>query len=282
MKKVWFIFGIGIFLLTISLIVGIPELEKAKVAKINIVDQINYGSYYTDPETVGKNIEKASGDPLTEAFVFTINSPGGSVVASKSIMEMINNIRKPTVCKINDIGTSGAYWIASGCDIIVADSLSMTGGIGATASYLEYSGLFEKYGINYERLVSGKYKDTGTPYRNLTERERGKLMDKLNKIHDVFVKSVSENRGLNYSFMKNISDGSVYLGSEAKELGLVDYLGGEEKVREVLHNKLDKEIRYENYGRDVSLLDLFTSVKNKDSLLKNFLSNKEERLPQLK
>ncbi|MFB6075951.1 MAG: signal peptide peptidase SppA [Candidatus Aenigmatarchaeota archaeon] len=272
MKKVWLIVVFGIFLFAISLFFGIPELEKAKVAKINIAGQINYGSYYTDPVSISENIERANEDPLTEAFLFTINSPGGSVVASKHVMQKIKSIEKPTVCKINDLGASGAYWIASACDHIVSDPLSMVGGIGVTGSYLEYSGLFDKYGIDYERLVSGKYKDTGTSYRNLTEREREKLMKKINEIHKAFMISVSENRGLNLSTVKNISDGTVYLGNKGKKIGLIDQLGGEDEVEDILKSELGREIRYEEFRKEVSVTDILSAKSENQKLIKNLLS----------
>jgi protease-4 len=165
-------------------------------------------------------------DPSVKGVLIEINSPGGSVVASREIAMAIKGMEKPTVCWLGDLAASGAYWIASACDTIVADPLSLTGSIGVTASYLQFAGTMEKYGVTYERFVSGEEKDTGSPFRNLTESEREGMFRLVNETFRYFLEDVIRNRELSDgTTIEKIKTGGLILGQDAKELGLVDELG---------------------------------------------------------
>ena len=99
-------------------------------------------------------IKKANKDQSVKGIIFAINSPGGTVVASEEIVNAIKQTKKPKIAWIREVGASGAYWVASACDEIVADPMSITGSIGVISSYLEFSGLMKKYGVGYERQRS--------------------------------------------------------------------------------------------------------------------------------
>src|SRR3989344_8887468 len=178
-------------------------------------------------------IQRAKKDSAIKGIIFEINSPGGTVVASEEIANAIKEAGNPTTAWIREIGTSGAYWIASATNIIVASPMSFTGSIGVIGSYLEFSDLMEKYGLKYEGLVTGKYKDTGSMYKDLSIEEREILMKKLNAVHDYFVENVARNRRMNKTKVAELATGMFYLGKEAKELGLVDYLGGKKEAIEL-------------------------------------------------
>ncbi len=211
-------------------------------------------------------IEKADKNPNIKAIVLEINSPGGTVVASEEIARAVKNTRKPTIAWIRDVGASGAYWVASASDVIVADPLSVTGSIGVIGSYLEYSGLMEKYGVTYEQLISGKYKDTGSPYKPLTDEEKDLLQQKLDIIHQYFIEDVAKNRNLTIDKVENISTGIFYLGKEAKDLGLVDQLGGKEEVINILKEKLEvKDINFVEYKERKTIADLFSQLSTTSS-----------------
>ncbi len=186
-----------------------------------------------------KIIKDVSEDDSVVGVIFEINSPGGSVVASQEIADAIKFLNKTNYAVIRESGASGAYWIASATDKIIASPMSITGSIGVYGSYLEFSGLFEKYGVNYERLISGKYKDLGVPYRNLTTDEMNLLQSKLNKIHEFFIKEVAKNRNMDINMIRNLSTGEFYLGEEAKDLGLVDVLGNRDTAIELMKQELN-------------------------------------------
>lgn len=192
------------------------------------------GAETSSSEDVVASIEKAGEDKRIKAILLDINSPGGSAVASEEIASAIKNAEKPVVALIRDIGTSGAYWAASSADSIVASPLSITGSVGATASYLEFSGLMKKYGVGYERLVSGEFKDSGAPFRQLDEEERKMLQEMIESTGSYFVQSVRENRMLSEDAVKGISSAKIYSGTQAKELNLVDELGNIETAKEIV------------------------------------------------
>ena len=175
-----------------------------------------------------ENLEKAESDKNIKGIILEINSPGGAVVASEEVVNAIKEIDKPIVAWIREIGTSGAYWIASAADKIVASPMSITGSIGVIGSYLEFEDLMKKYGVSYERLVAGEYKDVGSPYRELGEDERSLLQAKLNRIYGFLVSDIASNRGLEEKRVRQLANGFFYLGEEAYNYGLVDYLGGKE------------------------------------------------------
>lgn len=217
-------------------------------------------------DTIINNLKKAKDNEGIKAIVLEINSPGGTVVASKEVAEYISELKneKPVVAWIREMGASGAYWIASSSSLIVADEMSITGSVGVISSYLEFSDLMEKYGVKYERLVAGELKDTGSPYKELNDAERRLMEIKLNKIHDLFLKEVADNRKLNQNQINEIRSGFFYLGVEAKEIGLVDELGGRElaikRAKELGKIKDGKVVEYKN---EKSLLELVQGFTNK-------------------
>jgi protease-4 len=184
------------------------------------------------PDDVFSMIKSAEENPSIRGVLFQINSPGGSVVASREIAYAVKNMEKPTLCWMGDIAASGAYWIASSCDYIMADPLSLTGSIGVTASYLEFSKLFEKYGVTYEQITSGERKDIGSPFRNITEEEREKLEYLTGEIFDYFLNDVKNNRNLNESQVEQITSGDIFLGKDAVSLGLIDSVGTIQDAKE--------------------------------------------------
>ncbi len=177
-------------------------------------------------------------DAKVKGIIIEIDSPGGTAVASKEIADAIKNLNKTNYAVIRGVGASGAYWAASASDKIFASSLSITGSIGVIASYLQFSELFEKYGIEYERLVAGEKKDLGSPFRDLDKKEREILQKKLDLMHEIFIQEVAENRGLNVSYVNELADGEFYLGQEALGLGLVDVLGNREDAVEMMKEEL--------------------------------------------
>lgn len=186
-------------------------------------------SYFSDDgassESLVSKIESANEDENIEAIVFWINSPGGSAVASDEVASAVLASEKPTVAVIREVGASGAYWIASACDHVVANRMSITGSIGVISSYLEFSELMENYGVSYQRLVAGDKKDIGTPFRALASSEEELLQEKIDVIHGYFIDAVATNRGLERMIVAEAATGEFYLGSEALELGLIDELG---------------------------------------------------------
>ncbi len=206
-------------------------------------------------------IEEADKNSEVKVILLEINSPGGSAVASDEIAAAVKKTQKPVVALIRESGASGAYWIASATDHIIANRMSITGSIGVISSYLEFSGLMEKYGVGYEQLIAGDHKDLGTPYRKLTTEEKNILQKKLDKIHDFFIEEVATNRKLEVAKVQKIATGEFFLGVEALQLGLVDQLGGKDETEAYIQQQYAlPEVNYLTYQHQAGFLDLFSNV----------------------
>lgn len=214
---------------------------------------------------VVKFIERAEKNPAVKAILFEINSPGGSAVASDEIGSAIKKTKKFTVSVIRDTGASGAYWIASATDLIIANKMSITGSIGVISSYLEFSGLLDKYGVEYQRLVSGKYKDIASPFRNMTAEEERIFQKNLDTIRDYFIEEVAKNRNMSKSKVRQFSEGLFYIGSEAKELGLIDVLGNKDDAVKIIEDKFNITADLVEYKEKKTFMDIISDVFSRQS-----------------
>jgi protease-4 len=221
-------------------------------------------SSYISSTTIIEMIDSAESNPNVQAIILEINSPGGTVVGTKEVVARVKEISKPVVAWIREIGASGAYWIASAADKIVADPLSLTGSIGVSSAYREYSGLYQKYGITYVNLTIPDNKDIGSPYKELTEEEKDIFMHILNESYLEFVNDVAENRNLTVDYLINESSmGAIILGKDAYDIGLIDYLGGKDLAINVSSELAG--IEYPSVGEienQISIFDLLASVRN--------------------
>jgi protease-4 len=213
-------------------------------------------------------IEKAKKDPNVKAIIFEINSPGGSPVATDEISQEIKSLTKnniTTTAWIREEGASGAYWIASSTEHIVANKMSIVGSIGVIGSYIEWYGLMNRYNVTYNRLVSGEYKDTGVPYRPMTTQEESYIQAKLDKLHEFFIEQVASNRNMSVEKVRSLADGSIYLGVEAKDNGLIDSLGGEQEAIDYIGQKLNITVTTKEFSKQKSLIESFFSAINQNS-----------------
>lgn len=178
-----------------------------------------------NPEDIIEQLRRADKDDSVKAILLRINSPGGTAAASQEIYREVKRVKKPVVVSIADVGASGAYWVACGADRIVASPASDVGSIGVILIIPNLKELFEKVGIEYVVVSKGKYKDLGNPARRLTEEERKILDAQAEIVYEQFIDAVAENRKLSESEVKELATGLAFLGTEAKEKGLVDDLG---------------------------------------------------------
>ena len=227
---------------------------------VTAADGVFASSMASSPDLV-KLIEKAGQDDSVKAVVFMINSPGGSAVASDEVATAVKALNKTTVAVIRDMGTSGAYWVASATDHVIANRASFTGSIGVIASYLEVPGLLEEYNVTYRRLVAGKYKDMGSPFKEMTSEEQRIFQESLDELHDVFIHEVAANRKMSYDSVKELATGAFYTGMKAEELGLVDELGGKQEAKRYLEKTLNTTVSFKPYKRPKSFVEtLMTGV----------------------
>lgn len=192
-------------------------------------------------ENILYSIKQANNNPDIKAIVVEIDSTGGYPVAGEEISKAIENSEKPILGFIRQSGASAAYWAVSGADRIWASQNSDIGSIGVTQSYLNNTEKNKIDGYTYEQLNAGKFKDTGSPDKALTKEEKNLLMRDVNIIYQNFMEAVSINRNIPLEEVKKIADGSLMLGEIAKELGLIDEIGGITEVENYLEEQLGEK-----------------------------------------
>jgi protease-4 len=257
------------------------DIATGNVAVIDIkgvisssVDGGVFGSSGANPDTIISLIDEAEANPNVKAIIFEVNSGGGSPVASDEIAKRIEKINKTTVAFIRDIGASGAYWIAVSTDHIMANRMSLVGSIGVTSTYLSFEGLLDKYNITYNRMVAGKYKDMGTPLKELTSEEEELFNELLFDLRDEFIIQVSTNREMGYDEIEELATGQVWTGKKALTLGLVDSLGSYDELNNYLEEELNTTIEYSRYEREVSLKEaLYGVTSNLGNSIGNGMTN---------
>jgi protease-4 len=172
-------------------------------------------------------LRKAEDDESVKAVVVWLDSPGGAAAAAHSVYQRLMELRKkkPVVATMGDVAASGAYYIASGANKIVASPGTETGSIGVIYSLLNVSGLMERYGVAPMTVKSGRYKDMGSPFRQMRPDEQALIQGLINDIYQQFVEDVAAGRNMPVEKVRKLADGRVYTGREALKLGLVDQLG---------------------------------------------------------
>ena len=177
-----------------------------------------------------------------DAVLVEINSPGGTPVAAQRIAQRLHSSTLPVVGLIGDIGASGGYMVAAATNYLIASPMSEVGSIGVTMSYVENSKQNEDSGLTYVQLTTGKFKDSGTPERAITEEEREMFQKDLNVVHDEFVNMVATYRNKSSEDIKKLADGSTMTGQRALEAGLIDKVGGRKEAKEALANILGRKV----------------------------------------
>ncbi|NQE04576.1 hypothetical protein C5S32_01780 [ANME-1 cluster archaeon GoMg1] len=215
-------------------------------------------------DDIARQIRRAGEDSSVKAIILRINSPGGSAAASQELHAEVCKARekgKIVVASMSDVATSGGYYVACGADKIVANPGTITGSIGVIFSQLQYSELLERYGIRANVIKSGKYKDIGSPLRNMTAEERQILQDMIDDIYIQFVHAVAEGRHMNESEVLELADGRIITGRQAKEMGLVDELGNFQDAVDLAVEmaEIGGKLRVVEYGRE-SFFEQFFGV----------------------
>jgi protease-4 len=193
----------------------------------NKIGVIHIEGTITDPEPVLSQLVEFRDDRRIKAIILRIDSPGGGVGASQEIYTEVrktNRIKK-VIVSLGGTAASGGYYIASAGEKIVASPGTLTGSIGVIMEFIQIQELFKKIGVNLEVLKSGEFKDIGSPYRELTDKDKGLLVDLISDIQEQFIDAVAKGRDMPVEKVREIADGRILTGAMAKDLGLVDQLG---------------------------------------------------------
>ncbi|MDH5656860.1 MAG: signal peptide peptidase SppA [Spirochaetia bacterium] len=204
---------------------------RSGIAVIKIHGDIRSG--YSTGSSVGaddliQEIKTARDSSSIRAVIIDINSPGGTVGATKIIYEAVKDLRKekPVAAVITDIGASGGYYVASACDKIFAQQGSIVGSIGVIAFHGDISGLLNDYGIKISSMKAGKYKDSSYPFRAMSAEEKDMMQEIMNDSYEQFLTDVSEGRGQPIKSVRAWGEGRIFSGKTAKAEQMIDEIGG--------------------------------------------------------
>jgi protease-4 len=186
------------------------------------------GSSVIGSQTMVEYIRKARADQSIKAIVVRVDSPGGSAIASDVIWRelMISRASKPIVSSMSDVAASGGYYIAMPADVVVSQPGTLTASIGVVTGKFAVGGTLDKLGIGMEATSRGKYAQIYSPVRPFTPEERAKMEEGMQATYDMFVEKVAQSRRTTPEKIDAIAQGRVWTGRQAKQLGLVDELGG--------------------------------------------------------
>lgn len=225
-----------------SLFKKLSTEEGAAVVKIRGVIQeggdSGFFSKQNSASAISKRIRDLADKKEVKALLLDINSPGGTVAAVQDIYNSIlffKSKNKPVVALFRDVAASGGFYIAMAADKIVAQPGTMTGSIGVIMQANNIEGLFDKLGIKVTPVKSGKHKDIGSAYRPMTEEEIALLQEMINETYQQFYQAVKQGRpNVDEQMLPIYADGRVFTGARAKEIGMIDALGGEETAQALL------------------------------------------------
>ena len=200
------------------------------VAEIGVLGLI------VDDDDRSEVLRKVADDGHAKALIVNIDSPGGTTVGGETLYNEIRRVaeRKPVVGVVRTLGTSAAYLVATATDHIISAETSLTGSIGVLIQTAQFTGLLEKIGISAEAIKSSPLKSTPSPLEPLTEESRAATQAVIDDTHAWFIGIIAARRDLPEERLQQVSDGRIFTGRQALQLGLVDEIGGRHEAREWL------------------------------------------------
>jgi protease-4 len=220
--------GLMVFM-TIVLAAGMRSMDLAEFVDMGAdrIGIIEINGVIAQSDEILQNIKEFREDDTIKAIVLRIDSPGGGVAPSQEIYREVTKTvqSKPVIASMGSVAASGGYYVAAGADKIVASPGTITGSIGVIMGYTNFEELLGKIGLVPVVIKSGKYKDIGSPARQMSDDERKLLQDFTDQVHRQFITAISEGRKMKEKEVESIADGRILTGESAKSLGLVDNLG---------------------------------------------------------
>ncbi len=227
--------ALGFFLIVAFGLLGRLSADGVGPFDTNVVAVVAVEGVIENSDDIVQTLDRLAKNDGVRAVVLRVDSPGGGVAPSQEIYDAVWRARqkKPVVASLGGEAASGGYYIASACQTIVANPGTLTGSIGVIMHTGTVSELLKKIGVSPTTLKAGKFKDIGSPFREMTEEERKLLGDVLDNVHEQFIAAVARGRSLKVDDIRPLADGRIFSGQQALELHLVDRLGGLEDAVKV-------------------------------------------------
>ena len=248
----------------------------------NIVNETStegmFNGTYIAAKDVCRDLQEIADDDHIKAVVLRINSGGGSAYASEQIWHQVKKLRekKPVVVSMSGAAASGGYYISAPANYIIADNTTITGSIGIYGLYQDMSELYtKKLGINFSQVGTNRNSVLGSQEYGFTPEQFTALQNNVNRGYELFKSRVAEGRKLTAAQVENIAQGRVWLGEDAKKIGLVDEIGGLNRaIAKAASLAKCKEYYAETWGETPSLLEqLLANSTDMDTYLDTKLKN---------
>lgn len=236
--------------------------------------QAAFGGTSMEANKVVEAFAEAMEDPDVAAIVFRIDTPGGAPSAAESIRRAIIKAQekgKPVVISMSSYAASGGYWLAAPADKIVAQPGTLTGSIGVFGGKFVLAGLWDKIGVNWETVSAGQNAGMWSSNRPFTQEELAKFDSMLGQVYDAFLDRVMEGRKMTREQAEAVAQGRVYTGRQAKDVGLVDELGGLDHAvsvaRAVAELPADLDVPLKRFPPRKSTLEMFISLATEGAMV---------------
>ncbi len=226
----WRLAAVGVIVFFLIILVErnakLPEMsgtDNNHIARVIINDTVTENQKFYDL------LDEIKEDDDIKAVILHLNTPGGAAVAGETIFRKIKEIseKKPVVASMRSVCASAGYMISLAADHVLAMNGTITGSIGVIFQSVQAKELIDKVGVKPITITSGKLKGSPSMYEPLTTEGRQAIQSMIDEFHSVFVSMVAEARDLPIDEVKTLSDGRIYSGPRAVELGLVDAIGDE-------------------------------------------------------
>jgi protease-4 len=219
-------------------VVLMPSAAREKILMVDIDGTISSAletGFLTREKSVVarvfERLERAAADPWVKAVILRLDTPGGEVTASDIIYHEILRFKErahlPVVGLMMSVAASGGYYIASACDVIIAHPSTLTGSIGVISIFPSVESLMSKVGVKVNVIKSGPVKDSGSPFRDMTDEEKAIFQGIIDEYYEGFLAVVAKGRKgkIAADSLRTIADGRVYTAPQALKLGLIDAVG---------------------------------------------------------
>ncbi len=207
-------------------------------------------------------LEKLKEDDKIKAVILRVNSPGGSAFASDLIWKKVEELKKkkPVIASMGDVAASGGYYISMGATKIIAQPGTVTGSIGVVGGKPNLKGLYEKLGVNKTTISKGKYAGLFSETTDFSSEEHKVIESMMKRTYDEFVNKAAQGRNRTYDQVHEVAQGRVWVGTDAKKVGLVDELGGMDRAivetKALIGLTPDDKVRLISYPKEKSIVDM--------------------------
>jgi protease IV len=229
----WLLLGGGAFILlaivALSLLLAYGSNDGGEFAFGNRIQVVDIEGELVDSQQILEQLKRYEDNKSVPAILLKVDSPGGGVAVSQEIYSAVKRLRekkhKIVVAYMSAVGASGAYYVSCPADKIVANPGTIVGSIGVIAEWVNYGDLLAWAKLKDVTFKTGEFKDSGTPTRALTDREKVYFQGLIDDMYVQFVEAVAAGRKMDVEDVRSLADGRVFTGRDAKQKKLIDEIG---------------------------------------------------------